>query len=305
MASWYYFISPVPAPTTQIVASRSLEDRVDLPTSKPDGARILTPVLPQSIPAELPTVSRKEMPKPAKLIRIQSLTKEKRAAGNPVVKEAIKKQLADLTSNSFIYKGRHMGRIYDLQGNLIGRIHSRENSPYQFVLGDPQYIGGFDFYFVEKANNNTGTSGKLCICTSAYLTDEGKAAAERYLGEYFRSALSPSERRRLYQRGIAHRSHDLSIDGYITHLNLKGKVSLFIPCLIDFCLKDGEALPKQSTSSQRFYQYTQYSPVKKWVGETNEAINGFIGQTFKNLSTVLNVIFKEHIHDARYTQPPP
>jgi len=224
------------------------------------------------------------MPLPRSLERIRELARQKQEAA-PRERVEINRLIGQ-EMERFRYVAEGYGRVFDLQGNTIGRIHQGD-SLYDFIIGNVQYITGYRFDFIERVG------GGVSIRTTAYLNEDGQKQAEHYIVRSIRNAgtsnyghkrhrLSRSEAKR--KMGYRH-SFDVNVTGYNTHINTNGKIEIFTLCPRDLCfeLVDG--------SGPRFQQYTRYSQFKKWIGETNSDVNTFVGTTFQSLAAVLDEIF--------------
>ena len=287
---WYYSIGIIEGtPITNSTETGDLEGKVL--SARPVPA---TGLLENGV--EVETVSRFALPPPKRLEFIRHLSEEKARADSPSERRNIN-NIIRAEKQAFMYFAAGFGRVYDLHGNPMARIHSREDSPYSFVLGDNGYFSGFRFDFVE--GNRHANEKRICLRTTAILTNEGIKEAERYLVRSFRDttrtahsnvrySMSRAEAKRILEK---RNTYDVNVASNHAHISLNGKIELFAACPpeISDLLVPPDAFPG---SVGRFRQYTQSFRYKQWVGHTTEYTNSFIGSAFEKLANVLGEVIR-------------
>ncbi|HII64278.1 TPA: hypothetical protein HA280_02035 [Candidatus Woesearchaeota archaeon] len=286
------------APTHNDVEYQHMAANVHHNSALPlESLMIQSPVAPVSRPASKP---------PRALRRIRRLDREKKVLSDSAGRKDISKKI-DRLKNSFTYDGKDiLGRIYDLEGNPIGRIHIHETFPYNFILGDQYYVRGFRFDFIQGTPSFGERRQEIYVRTTAYLTDEGKKSARQYIDHYLDSPLFAMLQRYegCYQRqkNEAGKTFDILVGEHEAHINLNGKIDIFTPYPAEAPSLSSRCATEQSRG--RFAQYTHYTHIKKWIGKTDAQTNEIIATTFKSLAAILDGIFNHTARPSAYERLP-
>lgn len=277
--------------------------------ASPEAATPKGDFIQEQVPPATITVSRREIPASKRLEKIVELYQEKESVKSGYDKTKINKKIK-VYKKTFTYLDRGLNRVYDLNNNLIGRIHSDRDSPSNLEIGNEECIRGFRFDFVWGFMKvNSEDESNVYVRTTAFLTCEGKKKAERYVIKRMRenSEYIPHSRPNThYARfGKVHskpkldiskykakmrlgntRTFDMSIKGQNAHINLDGKIEIFT-----FCPQMISSLLVNETSDIKykanFQEYVHYTTLKRWISRTDKQANLFIGATFQNLADVL------------------
>lgn len=258
------------------------------------------------------TVRRTVIKKPKFYTRIESLVQQKEEA-DPEQRTEINREIEKLSHLGLNIglsqkKGFALGgfvKTYrDLNGNLIGGIYYSLNGvedDSNVNLGDSRFVRFANFDFVCDESRVYPY-----IRTSFYLRKEGVDALRKYFkrdiksrewgrharkSKYIIHPCSPLSNRAVRDMMERYPTKDVEINGYDIHMSLRGKIEIFSFCEgLETLLVDGENL----SYAQRSYLNRQqfFSPLKKWVLETNPVLNLYIASTFQALAEATKEILK-------------
>ncbi len=255
----------------------------------------------QAIKMKQVTVGRKFVAAPGMHKDLKSLTEQKSTTTDKREKIIINKKIKDIRQGQLV-KVRKLSspkEIYDLNNGLIGQIVPSKKEPSGIgiiKIGNTDYISNLFFCFIVLGEGYS-------LRTTATLTDNGKEKLRSYLKGYFkethkRKMSRPSQRKlkrkpnRFFNLKVkGNKTFDININEIPVHLNTGGKVEIFTNYNIkqNARLVGSEGLDRQQESLLK--RYSRFSATKKWIYETNDKTNEFIGSSVNTIAQAISNIF--------------
>lgn len=194
----------------------------------------------------------------------------------------------------------------DLNGQPIGKVRCSAEPPSQeqIILGPTYYLRGASFDFAtsvadtDRYRRQQRVDAKF-IRFTALLTEDGISEAKLFVRSQLRQKLKRVDqfgKTRQPPRGLLNDiiegklTFDFKVDGLPTHINMRGKVEVFLP-LDSGLVRVAQPHKGFSTmQNKRFEEFTSKAMLKRWILSTNHEFNDQVESGFRALSHALHRI---------------